>query len=560
MKKNKVFSCIAVLFVTLFMSCASYGPKPEDVYKPLNYSEDDVKKHEVERIKEIVDKNPVEALWRTVLLKQSLNQIPADISSDVNSLVVNVYNECINKCVEKYNSYIEKKKYYKALSIYHSLKSCGYEQLASLSHDETALRTLSENMISTVSHSAADKVSVYIEGTVTIWVDRGYAVKNGSAYADIVIGSGFFISKDGYLITNNHVIADVVNPKTKKSTRLYVKLASDNDTRIPAKVIGYDANLDLALLKVEVDAPYVFNLGKSSDLDIGDKVYAIGSPIGLERTLTSGIVSAKDRKLNSIGNVFQIDAAVNQGNSGGPLIDENGNVQAIVFAGMLQYEGLNFAIPVEYLKAELPILYSGGKRTHPWIGAFGKTKKELGKEIGVEIQYIMPGGSANRAGLKCGDIVTAIDGVAITNNDMLQNIYMKQIPESVDVFTVLETKEGQEGEYNTKDVVVYLENRPENPGRDIYNHDLIANSFLPLFGMKLKSVSTSSNKKFAVDYVLKGGTADESGFSENDSIEIGSIDFDSSSIIAQLYTKKRKGGYLDMGIMLRVALDSPYYF
>ncbi|MCR5606304.1 MAG: S1C family serine protease [Treponema sp.] len=555
MKKNKIFSTIVVLFVALFMSCASYGPKPEDVYKPLNYSEDDVKKHEVERIKEIAEKNPVEALWRAFILKQSLCD-----TSDTNTLVFDVYNECIDKCVEKYNSYIEKKKYYKALSVYHSLASCSYEHLDSLSNDEASLRSLSENKLSPVTHSASDKVSVYIQGTVTIWVDRGYAVKNGAAYADIVIGSGFFISKDGYLITNNHVIADVVDPKNRKSTRLYIKLASDNDTRIPAKVIGYDANLDLALLKVEVDAPYVFNLGESSDLDIGDKVYAIGSPIGLDRTLTSGIVSAKDRKLNSIGNVFQIDAAVNQGNSGGPLIDEKGNVQAIVFAGMLQYEGLNFAIPVEYLKAELPILYSGGKRTHPWIGAFGKTKKELGKEIGVEIQYVMPGGSASRAGLKPGDVITAIDGIEITNNDMLQNIYMKQMPESVDVFTVLEKKDKEENAYNSKKVVVYLEKRPENPGLEVYKHDLIANSFLPLFGMKLKSVSTSSNKKFAVDYILKGESADESGFSENDSIEIGSIDFDSNSIIAQLYTKKRKGGYLDMGIMLRAALDSPYYF
>ena len=97
-------------------------------------------------------------------------------------------------------------------------------------------------------------------------------------------------------------------------------------------------------------------MGSSSDLEIGDKISAIGTPVGLEGTLTSGIISSFDRKLLALGNVFQIDAAVNSGNSGGPLIDKNLKVQAIVFAGMLQLQGLNFAIPVEYLKQELGIL------------------------------------------------------------------------------------------------------------------------------------------------------------------------------------------------------------
>lgn len=103
-------------------------------------------------------------------------------------------------------------------------------------------------------------------------------------------------------------------------------------------------------------APYVFELGSSSDLSVGDRVFAIGSPLGLDKTLTSGIISSDDRHLFSAGFVFQIDAAVNSGNSGGPLIDEKGRVQAVVFAGVMNYQGLNFAIPVEYLRYDLPFL------------------------------------------------------------------------------------------------------------------------------------------------------------------------------------------------------------
>ena len=130
------------------------------------------------------------------------------------------------------------------------------------------------------------------------------------------------------------MIADLVDKKSESFSRLFIKLAGDSDTRIPAKVIGYDSEIDLALIKTEVEAPYVFSLGSSADLDAGDKIYAIGSPVGLERTLTSGIVSATDRKLFTLASVMQIDAAVNQGNSGGPCIDENGNVQGVVFAAM----------------------------------------------------------------------------------------------------------------------------------------------------------------------------------------------------------------------------------
>ena len=313
--------------------------------------------------------------------------------------------------------------------------------------------------------------------------------------------------------------------------------------------------MDLALIKSEVDVPYVFSLGSSADLDVGDRIYAIGSPVGLEKTLTSGIVSANDRKLFSLGSVMQIDAAVNSGNSGGPCIDSNGNVQAIVFAGMLQYEGLNFAIPVEYLKNMLRALYAGGKVSHPWLGSFGHTKKELGKDAGLEVQYLFPGASASRAHLQEGDVITEFDGKKITTLEDMQDALMKCDSKSI---VKIKYRRGE----NELESLIYLGARPENPGYNIYKGDVLAKSFYPIFGMKLLSVSTTNSRKYTITEILKGSVADESGFSENDPVQIRAIKLndDNSVIYAEIATKNRKKGYLDGVMAIGATLDSPYYF
>ncbi len=529
-----------VFFVLAFASCSTIK-QPESVYEEPDYTAEDVRREEIKRIEEMMEKSPVQALWRATLLNDK---------------------ETVSKCEEtvvgKYKEELEKENYYNARNLYKSLEAVSYDGLKSLSKNYEELDRLCTERVPGLKkiNSSLQKVSGYINGTVTIWVDKGMAVKNGMGYADRVIGSGFFISKDGYIITNNHVITDVVDTKSKSYAKLFIKLAEDSDTRIPAKVIGWDPVLDLALLKTEVDAPFSFNLGSSADLDVGDKIYCIGSPIGLERTLTSGIVSATDRKLFSLGDVMQIDAAVNSGNSGGPCIDSNGNVQAIVFAGMLQYEGLNFAIPVEYLKGELPALYSGGKLSHPWIGCFGHTKKVLGKDSGLEVQYVLPGGSASRAGIKPGDVIVSIDGQGVKTLEDAQNIFIK---ESAKTIVTVKYRTNNDVE---KTCSIYLSVRPENPGYTVYSSDILANSFVPIFGMKLNRASSSSKSKFTIDSIIRGSVADESGFSENDAIEVRKVTFDkdNSILYAEVYTKNRKKGYLDVVMGIGAKLDSPYYF
>ena len=348
----------------------------------------------------------------------------------------------------------------------------------------------------------------------------------------------------------------MVNPKYEGYSRLYIELPDDNLTKIPAKVIGYDSLLDLALLKVEIKPEFVLDLGSSDDLEIGDKISAIGTPVGLEGTLTSGIISSFDRKLLALGNVFQIDAAVNSGNSGGPLIDKNLKVQAIVFAGLLQLQGLNFAIPVEYLKQELVYLYGRGEIVHPWIACYGNTKKEGGKKLGLEVQYVLPGGSAFMAGLTPGDVITSFDGKPVSSIDDFNFLMMSYETEMI-VECCYRSVQGE-----NKKCLVYLEKRPENPSLTVYESDLIKTSFVPLFGMKLIPSSTTNRKSYTIEKIVLGSSADEMGFSEQDTVTVLDVTVDQKNKILYtiLSTKRKKQAYLDIVINLVTSFDSPYYF
>lgn len=551
--KKFVYLPLCSLLISSIFSCATTDDSKKVVYEVPNFTQEDARKNEIERIEELLPKEDSEniktdsvfALWRSWKLGDEVTK-----------------EKCFVAVVKEFDNAIEKANWFLAKKIYKALKVVGYPRLDSLQKSESELEALCRDSISGLSDSkkSAEKVSSLINGTVTILVDKGIAVHNGRGYADRVIGSGFFISKDGYIITNHHVISDMVDPKNKKYSRLFIKLAEDSDTRIPAKVVGWDSLLDLALLKTEVDAPFVFNLGSSEDLDVGDKVYAIGSPVGLERTLTSGIVSAVDRKLFSIASVMQIDAAVNSGNSGGPCVDSNGNVQAIVFAGMLMYEGLNFAIPVEYLKSELASLYYEGEIKHSWIGCFGRTKKVLGSDSGLEVQYVMPGGSANRCGIKVGDVIVEADGQKVTTLDDFQNILIKNTAKSIIEIKYISDIDSETPTEHTSPI--YLANRPKQPGNLVYDSDIISNSFLPIFGMKLIKITEGFSKKYTIENIIRGSIADETGFSETDPVTIQTIKFDNdkSVIYVDLYAKSRRKGYLEVAMSLAAPLDNPYFF
>ena len=537
-KKISLLTFLVLLLAGFFFSCKSIS-QPTEVSKPLDYTDQDVIENEIKNIRELQQKESTKALFRACLLGDQT-----------------IIEECAAIVRNEADAALEQKDYPLALRLYKSLASATKDEEAQKLYTEYfALYNNDVPGLTVDEEKLPQKISDCINATVTVWVDQGYRVENGSGQLDVVIGSGFFIDRRGYIITNHHVISEVVNPKRKTVCKLYVKLPSDMEKKIPAKVVGYDPVMDLALLKVDYQPDFVLSLGSSSELEVGDKISAIGTPIGLEGTLTSGIISSTSRSLITMGKVFQIDAAVNAGNSGGPLIDSNRKVQAIVFAGMLQYQGLNFAIPVEYLKLELPLLYRGEELKHNWLGGYGHTKKLRNNNEGLEIQYVMPGSSASYTGLEIDDLIISADDTAVTSLEDFHNICMKY--DYGTIITATYVRAGQE-----KEVLLYLEKRPEAPLKEVYASDFVDDAFIPILGIKMIRSSTINKKSYKIEYVLEGSIADQNGFSENDNLELIDISFDDKNEVCYvaLSIERRKKGLLNFQIGLGTSYDNPNYF
>ncbi len=538
MKKVYLF-----LFISLIFSCSSVKKIENSI--SLDYSQEDVVKNEIETIRKLMSSEPTKALWRSYLLGNK-----------------EIFQECIEHCLIQLDLFIEEKDYFEAKKYVISLDAVNVkvdkEKINLIeSFYATDIPGFGKNTLEPKT------IEDCVNATVTIFVDKGLAIKNGIGFADGVVGSGFFIDNRGYLITNYHVIKDLVDPSYEGFSRLYVKLQEDLDTKIPAKVIGYDSILDLALLKAELDPKFVLNLGSSEKLKVGTEISAIGAPIGLDGTLTSGVISTAERKLNTLGTYFQVDAAINSGNSGGPLIDKNHTVQAVVFAGIPSFQGLNFAIPVEYLLQILPLMYKGDEVYHSWIGAYGHTKRKGKEKVGLEVQYILPGGVAHRAGLKENDVIISVNGKSIKTIDDFQFILMGH-----NVGTLLKCKyissdeDSKDGTKIEKETLIYLEKRSNEPVVEIYKSDYYSKAFIPFFGLELIPTSSSRKKSFMVKNVIRGTAGDELGFSENDKLVVGKVKLDDNNkyLIAQVSTQRKKKGFMDISLMLSTPYDSPYYF
>jgi serine protease Do len=386
-----------------------------------------------------------------------------------------------------------------------------------------------------------------IKGTVTVWVDRGIRMEKGVGYPDRVIGSAFFIDSRGYLLTNYHVIKSEVDPKYEGYSRLFIRLSEDTGDKIPAKVIGYDSTFDLALLKVELAPEYVFSGLSTEPVVPGDRIYAIGSPGGLEKTITSGIVSATGRRFLQMGDTLQVDVPLNPGNSGGPLLNDKGDVIGIVFAGIPQFEGINFAVPYTWIERVLPQLYAGGQVDHPWLGmSLNETDK------GLEVTYVVPGEPADKAGILVGDIIEGINGAKYTTIRDAQDALLNHAPLSL--VRLSSIRDGVKLER-----VLCLSSRPESPVEVALKRDSMDTVIYPLFGMQLERVGSFLWKNdYVVRRVSKGSVADESGFSENDPLTIQDwqVDRDKGYVVLQLYVKKRKQGFMESVIQIATYLDT----
>jgi S1-C subfamily serine protease len=250
-------------------------------------------------------------------------------------------------------------------------------------------------------------------------------------------GSGVMIDPQGYILTNEHVVGTAVSDSTVKVTAIF-----NDGTRTEAKVVGSDQKSDLAVVKVNVTNPVVLQIGKSSGLQVGDSVIAVGSPLALQNTVTSGIVSALNRPITAGGDngtppvtyeAIQTDAAINHGNSGGALVDSTGALVGINSSIRSSSSdggsiGIGFAIPSDYAIKIAKALIKDGKVTHADIGINSSSTVAGSATMGAQVKNVAPNGPAAAAGIKEGDVITKIGDrpvrdsaeltVAVRNHDV----------------------------------------------------------------------------------------------------------------------------------------------
>jgi S1-C subfamily serine protease len=299
-----------------------------------------------------------------------------------------------------------------------------------------------------------------------------------SSGGGIATGSGFVIDPEGHILTNNHVV--------EGATRITVKLGSSNATHT-AEVVGTDPSSDIALLKVEAPADQLhpLALGDSSKVRVGDPVVAIGNPFGLDRTVTSGIVSALQRQIQapsgfSINHVIQTDAAINPGNSGGPLIDSAGEVIGInsqieTGGGGNGNVGIGFAIPINTAREVATQIEKNGSVEHAFLGINGGTiTPALAKAVnlpvnkGVLVAEVVKGGPADKAGLRGGNTEATIEGATFQlGGDIITEVNGEPVSSMEDVIEAVDAgKPGEQMELTvlrhgeTKKIDVTLGDRP----------------------------------------------------------------------------------------------------
>jgi serine protease DegQ len=254
------------------------------------------------------------------------------------------------------------------------------------------------------------------------------------------LGSGVIVSPDGYILTNNHVV--------DAAAEIHVVLADGR--KAPARIVGTDPETDLAVIRIDLKNLPVIVLGRAEHARVGDVVLAIGNPFGVGQTVTMGIISAVGRNnlhINHFENFIQTDAAINFGNSGGALIDTNGNLLGInsaIYSQTGGSVGIGFAIPVSTAKSVMDAIIKTGQVVRGWIGiesqditpeladSFG-----LGQRSGAIIAGVVRNGPADRAGIRPGDILLTVEGKSVANTSEMLNLIAQLVPGGKAKMTVM---------------------------------------------------------------------------------------------------------------------------
>jgi serine protease DegQ len=266
------------------------------------------------------------------------------------------------------------------------------------------------------------------------------------------LGSGVIVSTQGYILTNNHVVESADE----------IDVALPDGRKAVAKLVGTDPETDLAIIKIDLPNLPAITLGRSDEANVGDVVLAIGNPFGVGQTVTMGIISALGRNhlgINTFENFIQTDAAINPGNSGGALIDTNGNLLGInsaIYSRSGGSLGIGFAIPVSTAKTVMDAILTNGQVVRGWIGVEPQDiTPELAESFGIKhkggaiIAGVLRGGPADKAGIKPGDILIAIEGNPVADTTAMLNLIAQLPPNKKAKITVL-----RKNEETTLDVLI----------------------------------------------------------------------------------------------------------
>ncbi|MFH1783623.1 MAG: Do family serine endopeptidase, partial [bacterium] len=343
-------------------------------------------------------------------------------------------------------------------------------------------------------------------------------------------GSGVIIDPSGYILTNHHVIA--------QANQIKVTLSGKEDQKYDGRVIGKDARTDLAVIKIDSGEPFpAVPLGDSDKVRVGEWVIAIGSPFGLQQTVTSGIISAKRQSIPIEGQRFedmlQTDAAINRGNSGGPLVNLRGEVIGInsaIYAPTGVFSGIGFAIPINKAKAILDDLIHKGKVVRGWLGIeIQNVDKAISKQFGLKVDEgvlvnnVMKDSPAEKGGLKRADVITMFDGKSVTDVSSLQQIVARTSPNTTVKVTVVRERQKHMLTVITGEMPSAAgEEKPEGDQKQEQKktEEWLGMKVEPLTDIARKALGLGTEEKgVLVSEVKPGSKAQEAGLERGDCIK-----------------------------------------
>jgi serine protease Do len=367
-------------------------------------------------------------------------------------------------------------------------------------------------------------------------------------------GSGFFISPDGYAVTNNHVVGHANT----------VQITTDDGTKYTAKVVGTDPGSDLALIKVDGKKDFTYVKFADQEPRIGDWVVAVGNPFGLGGTVTAGIVSARGREISTspYDDYIQIDAPINKGNSGGPTFDMNGNVIGVntaIYSPSGGSVGIGFDIPASTVKTVVAQLKDKGSVTRGWMGVRVQPVSQgiadslgLKKAEGALVDEPQPNSPAAKAGIEAGDVITAINGTAVKDSRDLARKVAAMTPGTSVKFSVL-----RKGEAKTIELTLgTLPNQQQANAESGQSRQESADK-VPHLGLTLapaKDVAGAGDKGVIVMGVEPDGPAAEHGFQTGDVIlDVGGKAVTTVPDLRRALTDAKTGGKHDVLMRVKTA-------